>query len=169
MLIFPALHSQWGLIRSVAVPVLITSHKREDRINMETVLIADDDAMILKFVATALRNSGYSVLEAADGHAALQLAAQHAGRIDLFLTDVQMPGLPGPEVCERLRTKHPETCCLLMSGYAEGIEALGLPCLAKPFGIPQLLGCVRKRLDPTRAQAEEPAGWGRGDSSSSSR
>jgi CheY-like chemotaxis protein len=136
---------------------------------METVLIADDDARILKVVGTALRNSGYVVLEAADGHAALQLAVQRTGRIDLFLTDVQMPGLSGPEVCERLRTKHPETRYLLMSGYAEGIQALGLPCLAKPFGIPELLQSIRQRLDAARGQEEEPAGWGRGDSSSSSR
>jgi two-component system cell cycle sensor histidine kinase/response regulator CckA len=135
---------------------------------VDTILIADDEPGILKLVAIVLRRSGYVVLEAADGLEALQLAAQHPGPIDLLLTDVCMPGLLGPEVCERLRPQRPETRYLLMSGYPEGIEASGLACLAKPFGIPELLQSVRERLDATPGQTEEPVRCGRAASPSSS-
>ena len=136
---------------------------------METILIVDDDAGILKFVATALLHCGYDVLEAPDGAAALQLAAQHPGPINLLLTDIRMPGLLGPEVCERLRPQHPETRYLLMSGDANKIELSGLPCLAKPFSVPDLLQSVRQILDAGPRQPADPVRCTREASTSSSR
>ena len=117
--------------------------------SLNTVLVVDDEPSILKFVAAALRNSGYVVLQAADGVTALELAAQHQGPIDVLLTDVRMPGLLGPEVCKRLRQQHPETHCLLMSGYPDGVDVSGVAFLEKPFRIPDLLQSVRQVLDTT--------------------
>lgn len=114
---------------------------------LTTVLIADDEPCVRMVVATALRNNGYEVMEAGDGMTALQLAAQHAGPIDLLLTDVRMPGLQGPEVCALLRRQRPETRFLLMSGYPDGLEEnSGTAFVAKPFRIPELLQCVQHVL-----------------------
>lgn len=120
---------------------------------MGTVLIADDEVGIVALVATVLRQDGFVVLEAKDGIAALQLAAQHPGPIDLLISDVRMPGLTGTELCERLRRERPETRCLLMSGYAEGIEALDVAFLAKPFRLPELRQRVREVLGAAPGQA----------------
>ena len=135
---------------------------------METVLIVDDDAGIVRLVAAVLRNSGYAVLEAADGLEALQLAARHPAPIDLLLSDVQLPGLRGPELCRRVRKQHPETRYLLMSGRVEGLEGLGLALLAKPFRISDLLRSIRSVLDTSPGQPAEPARRARPPSFSSS-
>ena len=133
----------------------------------KTVLIVDDEPGIVRFVATVLRSNGYGVLEATDPLAALQLAEKHAGTIDLLLTDVRMPGLRGPELCERLRPQRPEAHYLLMSGDANSIETLGLPFLAKPFLIPELLQCVEQVLGAAPGQPAERARYVRAASRSS--
>ena len=124
--------------------------------SLETVLIVDDEPVIVMLIAAALRKSGYIALEAPDGAAALEIAARHPGPIGLLLTDVRMPGLPGPELCRRLRQRRPEIRCLLMSGYPEG-EAGGEAFLPKPFRIPDLLQRVREALGTAQGQPAEPA------------
>jgi DNA-binding response OmpR family regulator len=66
-----------------------------------TVLVADDDADILRFVEINLRLEGFQVVTARDGRDALAKAA--AVRPDLVLLDVQMPGLDGYTICARIR------------------------------------------------------------------
>ena len=134
----------------------------------ETVLIVDDEPGILELVAAALRNSGYLVLKAPDGEAALEIAAQHPGPIDLLLTDVRMPGLPGPEICLRLQQRRPGTRYLLMSGYPDG-EVRGMAFLPKPFRVLDLLQSVRRVLDGAPGQPAEPARSDRVAASSSRR
>jgi two-component system, cell cycle sensor histidine kinase and response regulator CckA len=134
----------------------------------ETVLIVDDEPGVLEFVATVLRKGGYVVIKAADGLAALELAALHPGQIDLLLTDVRMPGLLGPELCERLRGRRHETRYLLMSGQTDGIGNSGLAFLPKPFRIADLLRSVRQALDTTAGQPAEPLRSARAASPSSS-
>jgi two-component system cell cycle response regulator len=66
-----------------------------------TVLVADDDADILRFVEINLRLEGFQVVTARDGRDALAKAA--AVRPDLVLLDVQMPGIDGYTICARIR------------------------------------------------------------------
>ena len=67
----------------------------------QTVLVADDDADILRFIEINLRLEGFEVVTARDGHEALEKAA--AVRPDLVLLDVLMPGIDGYTICSRLR------------------------------------------------------------------
>jgi CheY-like chemotaxis protein len=133
----------------------------------KTVLIVDDEPGIVKLVAAVLANSGYGVLEAACGAEALEVATKHSAPIDLLLTDVRMPEMAGPVLCEQMRLRHSETRYLLMSAYAEGFETSGQAFIAKPFSVANLLQAVRNVLDPTQDQPPDPVSSMRAGSPSS--
>ena len=75
----------------------------------EIVLLVEDDDKVREVVSLALREAGYTVLEARGGAAALALAGSRTEPIHLVITDLVMPGMSGRELVERWRTKHPET------------------------------------------------------------
>ena len=113
-----------------------------------TVLVVEDEASILKLVGRALRSQGFTVLEAKDGEEAREVNAQHAGTIDLLLTDSVLPRLSGPDLCSMILEKRPSTRVIFMSGYTEGdvlarSEKYGGAFLAKPFTIEDLNGKIR--------------------------
>lgn len=112
-----------------------------------TVLLADDEDGIRRLVAPVLRSHGFTVLEAADGKEALELAERHDGPIHLLLTDWSMPRLNGGELIRRLNIGRPRTAVLVMSGYA-GVEALSqAPVLRKPFKPQDLVNAVQGALE----------------------
>jgi PAS domain S-box-containing protein len=119
----------------------------------ETVLLVEDDASVRKLAREILRISGYAVLEAPEGQAALALAAAHPGPIQLLVTDVVMPGIDGREVAERLVRLHPEARVLFLSGYTDdaiaehGVAGPATPLLHKPFSPAVLARTVRAVLD----------------------
>lgn len=117
----------------------------------ETILLVDDTAALRDMIHRVLSGFGYSVLVATDGAQAMHISDTHAGRIDLLLSDVVMPGIGGPELAIRLRMRRPSLRVLLMSGYDEyslGAGGVGYASfIAKPFR-PELLGQkVRAALD----------------------
>jgi PAS domain S-box-containing protein len=115
----------------------------------ETVLVVDDEPDILDVVTRLLTRAGYRVLSAPDGPRALTLAAAHQGDIDLLLTDVVMPGMPGRELASLLTRERPDLPVLFMSGYAaaimdeQGVLEPGVSVLPKPFSETGLLAAVR--------------------------
>ena len=119
----------------------------------ETVLLVEDEAMVRSLVRNVLQLHGYTVLEARDAEDALRLSAEHAGLIDLLLTDVVMPGVSGRELAERLAPRRPEMRVLFMSGYTDdavvrhGVFAAGQGFIQKPFSSTALAERVRKLLD----------------------
>ncbi|HTA88723.1 MAG TPA: PAS domain-containing protein [Polyangiaceae bacterium] len=119
----------------------------------ETVLLIEDDAIVRQLTARILRQQGYSVLVATQADEALQLAADHATRIDLFLSDVVMPGASGPSVIEQLSAGRPRAKVLFVSGYPgddvsrHGVNQTSFPFLAKPYSSEQLAQRVRQVLD----------------------
>ncbi|MET0795110.1 MAG: PAS domain-containing protein [Polyangiaceae bacterium] len=119
----------------------------------ETVLLIEDDAVVRQLTARILRRQGYKVLVATQANEALQLAADHATRIDLFLSDVVMPGESGPSVIERLSQGRPRTKVLFVSGYPgddisrRGVDEASFRFLAKPYSSEQLAQRVRQVLD----------------------
>jgi PAS domain S-box-containing protein len=110
----------------------------------ETVLLVDDEPAVRAGVARMLTRVGYTVLPASGGHEALRVADDHAGAIDLVLTDMVMPGMSGRAVAEALTARRPGLRVLFMSGYGadEALDEDGTPAnrrfLEKPFTIVSL-------------------------------
>ena len=119
----------------------------------ETILLVEDEANLRRMAKQYLENQGYTVLEATDGTAAIQVCFAFAGRIDLLLTDVIMPGMNGRELAQRVGSLRPEIKILYMSGYTEnaighnGTLDAGVTLLQKPFTLQALKHKVREMLD----------------------
>ncbi len=118
----------------------------------ETILLVEDEEQVLRLGRKFLTLQGYHVLAASSPAAALELAEQHDGPIDLLLTDVVMPGMNGRQLCECLRVSRPGLRCLFMSGYTadvlapHGVLESGVELLQKPFSIQSLSEKVRELL-----------------------
>jgi len=111
-----------------------------------TVLVADDDVIVLEFVSFALRKAGFPVLSASGGLQALELVRNSQEPVSLAVLDVCMPGLSGPELFARLREIYPGMRALFISGYNPPQPEIpaGSDFLAKPFASPELLRRVRE-------------------------
>ncbi len=118
-----------------------------------TILLAEDDAMVRRMTRRMLRGHDAVVLEAVSGEEAVRLGREHAGNIDVLLTDVIMPGLHGPDVAEQLLALRPDMAVVFMSGYtgesSGAVERLrnNAILLPKPFTAQQLLTHLMKALD----------------------
>jgi signal transduction histidine kinase len=121
-----------------------------------TVLLAEDDDGVRALARHVLAGAGCTVLEAADGGEALRVAGRHAGRIDLLVSDLTMPGLGGRELAERLRAREPALKVLYLSGHTEdelvrqGVSRQEMHFLHKPFSPPALAQKVRQILGAGR-------------------
>ena len=117
-----------------------------------TILLVEDEALIRLALRQSLTKLGYQVLVAADGKQALEIAAAHAGKLDLVVTDVVLPNLGGREVVERLRERHAGLRSIFMSAHARETllrqERLpdGASYLEKPFDLADLALLVRQVL-----------------------
>jgi PAS domain S-box-containing protein len=116
----------------------------------ETILLVEDEPALLEAGRRILSRSGYRVLTAADGPAAIDLAAHEDRPIDLLLTDVLMPAMLGTELADQLSRETPGLRVLFMSGHASG-GSVEIPepdhVLEKPFTGSVLLDRVRAALD----------------------
>ncbi len=136
-------------------PPLATPSLAEVRGGDETVLLVEDATPVRTMARRGLEGRGYHVLDASDGPAALELSARHAGRIDLLVTDVVMPGMSGRELAERLAPQRPSMKVLYTSGYTDdtmvrqGVLTAGVAFLQKPFVPDTLARKVREVLDGT--------------------
>ena len=116
-----------------------------------TVLLVDDEESVRAIVTKILTRHGHKVLEAEHGADALRISAGYAGKIDLLISDMYMPGLRGPEIVEKLRPSRPGIAVLYMSGYGDedvarsGVEP-GSRFLRKPFTVQELSEAVEKAL-----------------------
>jgi nitrogen-specific signal transduction histidine kinase/CheY-like chemotaxis protein len=135
------------------VPVYTAADRSEpERGGGETILVVEDEPAMLEVTRRILADNGYEVLVAADGAAALRLAGDHPGAIDVLLTDVVMPEMLGKEVAERVTALRPGIGVLFMSGYAQpvigamGDIAGGREIIDKPFTEAALLDRLRTIL-----------------------
>jgi two-component system cell cycle sensor histidine kinase/response regulator CckA len=126
----------------------------------ETILVVDDDAVVLRLVTQILTIRGYTVLQAGSSPGMMALLEDPDCKIGALVTDVVMPGLSGLEVAERLVARRPNLPILFMSGHAGGnarqLDALIGPRVAfiqKPFTPEGLAGKLREVLDAPDAKA----------------
>jgi CheY-like chemotaxis protein len=117
----------------------------------ETVLLVEDEYLVRHYVAHVLRDRGYNVLEAANGHDALNLARGNPNEeIDVLLTDVVMPLMGGGELAAQLKADRPDLKVLYTSGYTDGViqcaPVVDTKFMAKPFTPMTLTSKIRQLL-----------------------
>jgi PAS domain S-box-containing protein len=123
----------------------------------ETILYAEDEDAVRDFTSRMIESFGYTVLAAASGNIALEIAENHAGPIHLFFTDTIMPGMNGRQTAEKIVQAHPETRVLFTSGYSADILSLsgvvdeGIDFLPKPYSRQDLANRIRAKLDAKTA------------------
>ncbi|MEO8370250.1 MAG: response regulator [Candidatus Solibacter sp.] len=112
---------------------------------LETILVVDDNASVLQTVTAVLRNADFQVLSAASAANAIELAGATAGKIDLLLSDVDMPGMSGPDLGLRLKKARPQMHVMLMSGGDNGnllVLNYGWAYIQKPFVATKLIEMI---------------------------
>ncbi|MCL4868091.1 MAG: PAS domain S-box protein [Anaerolineae bacterium] len=139
-------------VDAAATAISSTVSTNESWQGQETILVVEDDEMVLELVQDVLSQAGYHLLTSTATEAAA-LVTQYDGPIHLLLTDVVMPQLSGRDLAEQLTRLRPQLKVLYMSGYADvlirhhGLIQSGLTFLAKPFTPETLTRKVRKLLD----------------------
>jgi two-component system cell cycle sensor histidine kinase/response regulator CckA len=125
------------------------SARRRDLTGAGVVLLVEDEDAVRKFGARALRNKGYTVIEASNGEGALEVL-EKGEAIDILITDIVMPGVDGPSLIRQVRDKRPELKVICISGYTEDSFRKRLDLsdnihfLSKPFSLQQLAGKVKE-------------------------
>jgi PAS domain S-box-containing protein len=117
-----------------------------------TILVVDDEVAIRDLTTDILEERGYSVLLAASGKEALEVATARRGAIDLVILDIIMPGMNGLETLRRLRELEPGLRVLLSSGYSpdgvaqEALQTGAIGFVQKPYRVTDLATAVRSAL-----------------------
>jgi two-component system cell cycle sensor histidine kinase/response regulator CckA len=129
-----------------------------------TVLLVEDDASVATLVSNWLKKAGFTVLQAMNASAAIDIARSYPASIDLLLTDVVMPGLNGRELAERVIGMRGDIRVLYMSGYPDdaillrGVQATAVQFLQKPFSFEVLADKIHEVLTlPTVGTDRAPA------------
>jgi len=116
------------------------------------ILLVEDEAPVRAFASRALKLRGYTVFEAETGEEALRILDDSDLHIDLFLTDVIMPGMDGPSWVREALTARPATPVVFVSGYAEDVfndgtaPVPGAVFLPKPFSLGELTETVSRQM-----------------------
>ncbi len=129
---------------------------------MNKILIVDDDAHIRDVLTYALKNEGFTIVEAENGRIALEKFSSE--QPDLVILDIMMPELDGISVCRELRKSHATPIIFLSSRDDEidrvlGLELGGDDYISKPFSPRELIARVRavlRRVNPAESAAPEP-------------
>jgi CheY-like chemotaxis protein len=118
-----------------------------------TLLVVEDEPVVLAVAQALLSRSGYTVLTAPDGASALKVLLDHPTDIDLVLLDMTMPGMTSGEIVHAIRTLDPTVPILLNSGYTSNdtvkqmlAESSVQGFLGKPYELDQLLKKIQQLL-----------------------
>ncbi len=124
----------------------------------ETILLVEDEQGVRDLAREYLEICGYKTLVAENGAAAVKVAAEHQGGIDLMMTDVVMPGLSGSELTKSIQAVRPGIHIMYMSGYTDqaivhhGILGPDIVLLQKPFTLSALANKLREALAKKNGQ-----------------
>ncbi|GEO69750.1 response regulator transcription factor [Levilactobacillus acidifarinae] len=113
-----------------------------------TILVVEDEEAVITYLTSELQFEGYTVLNATDGQAALEIYESHRGRLDLILLDWMLPGLDGLEVLRRIRKRDDLPVIMMTARDYVGDKVAGLDTgaddyITKPFNIEELLARIR--------------------------
>jgi len=145
--------------RAVSAPA-----RRDAHPSGGTILLVDDDEILIGVIREILETAGYRVLTACSGREAIEIYDAWEGDIDLVMLDMIMPGIGGAETFRALKKMDPRVSVIIISGYSlpdEVRELLAQGCrgfLQKPFLIPELFQKIRqviRRDDGERGQTHE--------------
>jgi two-component system, cell cycle sensor histidine kinase and response regulator CckA len=118
----------------------------------ETILVVDDEELILTMGETILTDYGYRVLTAGSGQKAMAILSREDTKVDLIVTDLVMPVMSGRELVERVRQLKPDAKILCMSGYVmPSDKQTGTAYLQKPFTSRELLAKVKQAIGSAAA------------------
>ncbi len=129
----------------------------------ETILLAEDEAIVRKLAVRLLEDAGYHVLTAEDGEEALRVYDEHRDEVALLILDAVMPKLDGREVYRRIIAQDPHARIIFCSGYDPETAQSGLltqqnlRLVQKPFDRVCLLQTIREALDEEEPQCSLPA------------
>lgn len=124
----------------------------EDLTGRQTILMVDDEDLLLTMGQTILSAFGYKVLTANNGLHALEVYRQNPKQIDLVITDMVMPGMSGRELMGNLLKLDPAMRIICTTGYVRSPQKDGEPdYLLKPFSSQDLLRKVKRALQPENA------------------
>jgi two-component system cell cycle sensor histidine kinase/response regulator CckA len=118
----------------------------------ETVLVVDDEEMVIEVIEDLFQLLGYRVLKAESGKEALEVYEENKEEIDMVVLDMIMPGMGGGEIYDRMKALNPQVKVLLSSGYTldgQAAEILNRGCngfIQKPFKIRELSEKLRDIL-----------------------
>jgi signal transduction histidine kinase len=130
-----------------------TTLLKADAGGKHTILMVDDEDLLLTMGQTILSAFGYQVVTANSGARALELIAQAPAPIDLVITDLVMPQMSGRELIEQLQLRLPGVPILCTTGYVRpGAAADDENYLAKPFTSQELLRRVKRLLEPVEEE-----------------
>ncbi len=147
-LMFPA-HDH---VVEAAPEVEVVKEKKLPQKGSGVILLVEDEAPVRAFAARALRLRGYTVIEAETAEDALELLEDEELAVDVFVTDVVMPGMDGPTWVRKARVTRPDTKVVFVSGYAEDAFGEGseeIPnsvFLPKPFSLSELTETVHQQF-----------------------
>ena len=119
----------------------------------KTILLADDEDIILEILQEILHRSGYNTLTAENGEQAIEVFKKHRARIDLVILDMHMPGMGGYDCLKELRIIDPEIKVIIASGYAvdrkfkEDLKSGLFSFIPKPYRRTDILRAIREALD----------------------
>jgi two-component system, cell cycle sensor histidine kinase and response regulator CckA len=118
-----------------------------------TILLVEDEESVRTVTREVLEADGYFVLDAADAVDGIAVYDEHAGEIDLLLSDVVMPGMNGRDMARKLIDKKPDLRVIFMSGYTdtpvlrEAFADCNTVYLQKPFSVETLRTRIRQVLE----------------------
>jgi two-component system, cell cycle sensor histidine kinase and response regulator CckA len=141
---------------SVAEAVIVPAEESEElpaRSDGGRILLVEDDPLVRSMARRSLAEAGFEVVEAANGHEALELITSEQVHLDAVLTDLAMPEVGGRQLAQRLQETRPDLPVVFMSGYTDddvtrrGLLQAGEPFLEKPLSPGVLVRKMRQVLE----------------------
>ena len=150
-LFFPVASAQ-DVDKAQAEAEVVEKISSADLTGTGTILLVEDETPVRIFAARAMRNKGYTVLEADCGETGLAIMEKQGREVDIIVTDVIMPGMNGPTMIDHITPLYPELKVIFISGYAEDVfvnnygSERSFNFLAKPFTLKQLASKIKEVL-----------------------